>query len=168
MVCYCWLECLCKRECYVHCDNHTFYEFDFPFETSKKGNQKFRIVATCNGLVFVSSLPNQGIMALWNPSLRKLVTLPKPSIIHKSCAYCNIGFGIDPITNDYKVIRITYFFSCTVVEVELFELSTGSWRNINASDFPNVVMPSPHLAFLNSVVHWAGYSPEFKCLQHFP
>ncbi|KAM7497594.1 hypothetical protein LguiA_022008 [Lonicera macranthoides] len=104
--------------------------------TEVEANQDPRIVGTCDGLVCLSS---SDIVALWNPSLRKSLILPKPSIqshglIPRDIRSC-IGFGIHPVTNDYKIVRLTYLRS------------------------DRVLVPAE--AFLNGVVHWAGRKPKY-------
>ncbi|KAM7473308.1 hypothetical protein LguiB_020551 [Lonicera macranthoides] len=131
------------RYCSLHYDIDTFEEFvelDLPHIT--KENRYIRIAGTCNGLVCLYDL-NEYIVALWNPSLKKSIILPKPCVVRKSCDFYHIGFGIDHISNDYKIVRLanTYLILdgvlelLTLLEVELFELSTSSWRNINVVSF---------------------------------
>ncbi|KAE8021568.1 hypothetical protein FH972_007447 [Carpinus fangiana] len=94
---------------------------------------------------------------LWNPSIRKVVNLPKhymrdsysfrmdvPMLSYRFA----VGFGFDPRTNDYMVVRIA--FPCTLLSrmcyededildefrnykilVEVYSLSTGSWRIVS-------------------------------------
>ncbi|KAM7473160.1 hypothetical protein LguiB_020403 [Lonicera macranthoides] len=159
------------RYCSLHYDIDTFEEFvelDLPHIT--KENRYIRIAGTCNGLVCLYDL-NEYIVALWNPSLKKSIILPKPCAVRKSCDFYHIGFGIDPISNDYKIVRLanTYLILdgvlelLTLLEVELFELSTSSWRNINVGDYPYVISPGNNQpVFFSGVVHWAGYNQKYK------
>ncbi|KAM7473309.1 hypothetical protein LguiB_020552 [Lonicera macranthoides] len=136
-----------KRQCSLHYDIDTFEEFvalDLPDIT--KETRFIGIACICNGLVCLYDL-DKYIVALWNPSLKKSIILPKPRAVRQSGAFYLIGFGIDPISNDYKIVRLTntYIFLdgvlelLTPLEVELFELSTGTWRNINVGDYPYVI-----------------------------
>ncbi|KAM7497593.1 hypothetical protein LguiA_022007 [Lonicera macranthoides] len=104
--------------------------------TQVEANEDPWIVGTCDGLVCLSS---SDIVALWNPSLRKSLILPKPSLqshglIPRDIRTC-IGFGIHPVTNDCKIVRLTYLRSDRVLV--------------------------PPKAFLNGVVHWAGRKPKY-------
>ncbi|KAM7497941.1 hypothetical protein LguiA_022355 [Lonicera macranthoides] len=163
---------LCKEHYSVRCDNDTFeesFKLDFPFTNRATGS--FNIVGTCNGLVCLSQYEtsNTGIVILWNPSLRKSFILPNSRVVcnrRDRLRYC-IGFGIDPVTNDYKIVRLAYLRSHGVIpppRVEVFELSTGSWRNINSGDFPYVTYSDSDTqqAFLNGYVHWVGYNPKYN------
>ncbi|KAM7497944.1 hypothetical protein LguiA_022358 [Lonicera macranthoides] len=158
-----------KEQYSVHTDNNeTFIEFaqlDFPF-TSRR-NSYFNIVATCNGLVCLCYYEgaNADIIILWNPSLRKSVILPKPTIVYEwhALLWHSIGFGFDPVATDYKVVRLAHLYIdglLVLPTVELFELSTASWRNISVVDFPYVTFPYARQAFLNGFVHWTGYIPN--------
>ncbi|KAM7497502.1 hypothetical protein LguiA_021916 [Lonicera macranthoides] len=143
----------------LHLDNDTLDEFaklDFPF-VSKNGC--FNIVGICKGLVCLSDDHGTNIdLILWNPSLKKSVSVPNPSFV---CEWHgHFGFGIDPVTIDYKIVRLAYLNKYRPPVVELFELSTGSWRNIDAGDFGYIILPGAQQAFLNGVVHWTGYNPN--------
>ncbi|KAM7502735.1 hypothetical protein LguiB_001639 [Lonicera macranthoides] len=154
-----------KEKYSVHWDNDAFDEyakFSFPYSSMLTG--ELRIVGTCNGLVCLSDdrFGFVRTMYLWNPSIRKFVTLPNPDITYMSHGvYSNsFGFGFDAATNDYKIVRIVYIekgvFSDRL-EVELYELGTGSWRRITGGNFPYVILHCSPQAFLNAVVHWFGY-----------
>ncbi|KAM7473210.1 hypothetical protein LguiB_020453 [Lonicera macranthoides] len=157
-----------KKHCSLHYDNHTYEEFvELDLPHISKENQYIRIAGTCNGLVCLYDL-NKDIVTLWNPSLKKSIILPKPGPVRKSCVFYCTGFGVDPISNDYKIARIAYIFLNRVIEplmlleVDLFELSTSSWRNINVGDYPYVIRTDNHPALFNGVVHWAGYNQKYK------
>ncbi|KAM7503030.1 hypothetical protein LguiB_001934 [Lonicera macranthoides] len=155
-----------KEHFSVHFDNQTFCEItklDCPFTSSANGY--FRIIGTFNGLICLSD--DEGCymdkIILWNPSLKKYVILPKPTVIFKTHGHYqhSIGFGYLPATNDYKIVRVVYLrlpdSDKVPPEVEIYELSTDSWRNVNAGDFSCVIRERASQAFLNGAVHWAGF-----------
>ena len=66
----------------------------------------FRVVGTCNGLIFLADDLYGHCYIIYNPCVRKFVELPKPSISFSSHGGYNAsGFGFDSKTNDYKVVR---------------------------------------------------------------
>ncbi|KAM7503037.1 hypothetical protein LguiB_001941 [Lonicera macranthoides] len=157
-----------KEHYSVYWDNQTFdeyAEFIFPYSSI---SGVLRIVGSCNGLVLFSDdkLGDTLFTFLWNPSIQKFITLPYPSInyISHGASIHSLGFGFDAATNDYKVVRVVHLLPGLNIkvppEVELYELSTGSWRRISAGDFPCVVKESTPQAFLNGAVHWLGYNPN--------
>lgn len=152
----------------MYWDNQTFDEyakFIFPYSSI---SGVLRIVGSCNGLMLFSDdkFGDTLFMFLWNPSIRKFITLPYPSInyISHGASIHSLGFGFDAATKNYKVVRVVHLLPGLSIkvppEVEIYELSTGSWRRISAGDFPCVVKESIPQAFLNSAVHWLGYNPN--------
>ncbi|KAM7497925.1 hypothetical protein LguiA_022339 [Lonicera macranthoides] len=145
----------------VYTDNETFDECEklhFPLHSRIN---RFNIVGNCNGLVCLSEDVQQytDIMILWNPSIRKFVHLPYPNFGYNTHgAYLqSVGFGFNPVTNDYNVVRIAYLKKVETEVVELYELSTGSWRNVCASvDISYVIKSRSTQVVLNGVVHWVG------------
>lgn len=149
-----------KEHFSVHWDNETFDEyakFDFPYSSF---NGYLRMVDSCNGLVLFSDdrVCGSKTMYLWNPSIRKFVTLPRPIVTYLSHgAYMyTIGFGFH--ANDYKVVRVVHLLPeeqgggiKVPPEVEIYEHSTGSWRRISVGEFHGVVYECGPQAFLNGV-----------------
>ena len=76
---------------------------DFPLTSG--GRDHFLLIGSVNGLFCLYELERY---VIWNPSIRKFITLPKPCITVKTLSHN--GFGFDPRTNDYKVVRILFLF----------------------------------------------------------
>ena len=101
--------------------------------------QHFRLIGSANGLF---SLFEQERFILWNPSIRKFITLPKPCITVKAHGRitCRPAFRFDPRTNDYKVVRIVFQDGTKTSEaakipvVEIYSLNEGSWRITRAGN----------------------------------
>ena len=98
---------------YKEDDDDGFTEELTKFEPS---NHIFRVVGTCNGLLCLSNDIfdfNTDRFFLWNPCVRKFLQLPHPNVrctMHIDADfYASIGFGFDPTTNDYKVVRLLTF-----------------------------------------------------------
>nr|XP_023915171.1 F-box/kelch-repeat protein At3g06240-like [Quercus suber]POF07245.1 f-box/kelch-repeat protein [Quercus suber] len=98
-------------------------------------------------------------LVLWNPATRESKVLPE---IKQGRRYgsgkhlCfNFGFGIDPNTNDYKVVRIVDFYGCQQLQFEVYNLSTDSWRVIDRSPSKLYNIVSPRFpSYLNGFHHW--------------
>ncbi|KAD4584413.1 hypothetical protein R6Q59_036721 [Mikania micrantha] len=107
---------------------------EYPFKS-------IRIVGSCNGVLCVYE-SRIGIN-LWNPSIRRKVTVPDPPssdrLIH--------GFGFDPIIQDYKILRISDAGS------SVYTLKTRSWHEIASPTrrFPDV---SSCQCLFNGALHW--------------
>ncbi|KAM7503215.1 hypothetical protein LguiB_002119 [Lonicera macranthoides] len=133
----------------------------------------FSIIGSCNGLLCLTDdiFEYTNNVFLWNPSIRRYLKLPVPRVtmdteLHKYLM-CVYGFGVDPNTNDYKVVRISYtkkHKECYFApEVELYKLNTHSWIDLPWEEVRGVLPPfgiGEHLwsrAFMNGKVHWIGY-----------
>ena len=82
--------------------------FDCPLRAPPRIG-KYNVVGTCNGLLFLSKFfDGDNSFCLWNPCVGKLLKLPSPNITYATHGrfHASIGFGFDPKTKDYKVIRV--------------------------------------------------------------
>ncbi|CAB4294076.1 unnamed protein product [Prunus armeniaca] len=95
----------------------------------------FGLYGSSNGLVCLSckSLDLDCPVTICNPSIMKFVRLPVTNV---SCPpkyqyRCVLTFGFNSRLNDYKVVRLVTFTrgkKCN--EVEVYSLSTNSWKSI--------------------------------------
>ncbi|XP_043693195.1 F-box protein CPR1-like [Telopea speciosissima] len=81
-------------------------------------------------------------------SLLRLRRHQKLPTIKYSIADIGHGFGYDPTTNDYKLIKIGK-------EVKVYSLSTNSWRNIGSIPF-YFFLRHDFGVFANSALHWVS------------
>ncbi|XP_042515310.1 F-box protein CPR1-like [Macadamia integrifolia] len=116
------------------------------------------ILGSCNGLLCISNCNND--MYLWNPSTRshhKLPSTPTDYIPYHCAAY---GFGYDPTTDDYKLIRVWQFYrnddNSWHSEVKVYSLSTNSWRMIGDMPFPPIKRQWVCGVLANSALHWVA------------
>ncbi|KAH0712582.1 hypothetical protein KY289_008541 [Solanum tuberosum] len=99
---------------------------------SEENPQTFKgmtyLIGSVDGLFLMYGTIDGGISCtLWNPAIREvrplLLPLPAP-IIHDAPV---LGFGLDPLTNDYKVI----YFHCYLwheYATSIYSCSKDSWR----------------------------------------
>ncbi|CAL5406188.1 unnamed protein product [Camellia sinensis] len=150
----------------LYLDNELFdkhVELECPFRSVK---EYFRIVGSCNGLICLSDDYDTftDTIIIWNPSVRRSVTLPKPQFPYTSQGACLMGFGCDAFNNDYKVVRIVYQYNSpddhnyrVPPNVEVYSLSTGTWRNVGVAAPTYIVYNFFALpAFVNGAVHWVA------------
>ncbi|XP_074277235.1 F-box/kelch-repeat protein At3g06240-like [Silene latifolia] len=150
-----------KQEMYhLDPDDDTFSGFQtqgllVPFLAYPK--QCFTVVGCINGvLCLVNDYQQEGtLIILWNPSIRKFVHLPRPIFVFdKIGAYTSVcGFGFDPISDDYKVVRLverdTGYGVSSQTLVEVYSLKSGCWR---------VIVKGPCYDIKD---HRCGYTPRF-------
>lgn len=106
-----------------------------------------KIVGSCNGLLCL--LDHSTGISIWNPSLRRILILPyHPSL---RSFHVSVGFGFDPITNDYKIVAILH--EQHVKKSLVCSMKTGTWCEIA---FPITLFDCmcPRACFVNGVLHW--------------
>uniref|UniRef100_A0A2N9HUK0 F-box domain-containing protein n=1 Tax=Fagus sylvatica TaxID=28930 RepID=A0A2N9HUK0_FAGSY len=149
-------------------DDNDFTEhtrFDFLVD-SFTINPRFRVVATCNGLVCLSDdiFGHTNQFYLWNPCVRKYVKLPYPNVTfdNRDESIHTIGFGFDPKINDYKVVRMVSLWDDLDCKdrpkVEVYTLSTDEWRMVTPVLSPICILnyiETPE--FVNGAWHWIGF-----------
>lgn len=156
-----------KEDLYSLCyDNPAFDQycnFEFPSALKKVTDDRAcRVVGTCNGLVCLADDLGRYVsnLLIWNPSVRKYVTLPNP-LGGYGCA--SFGLGYDSVTNDYKVVRLATqldlnnkLYECPPV-AQVYSLANGSWSSLHF-DLPPCLMAgcSPN-AFVNGALHWLAF-----------
>ncbi|KAE8021746.1 hypothetical protein FH972_007611 [Carpinus fangiana] len=123
----------------------------------------------CNGILCLSGTRwkkrdghiDYDRLVLWNPATREskiLAPFPrKPKIYSVS----HLGFGFDPKTNDYKVVRIMNFgYHC---KVQVYHLSTNSWRVLDSSPIPSYLLHPPRFSsYLNGVYYWLARVHDYS------
>ncbi|XP_065632120.1 putative F-box protein At3g10240 [Quercus suber] len=129
---------------------------------SSRRIQHFRLIGSANGLF---SLYEKERFILWNPSIRKFITLPKPCITVKAHGHlaCRSAFGFDPRTNDFKVVRIAFpSVEAKPPLIEAYSLNEDSWKLTTASFPPGIDFSDWHrpAASLFGAVHFAVYDKD--------
>ncbi|KAI8568566.1 hypothetical protein RHMOL_Rhmol02G0211100 [Rhododendron molle] len=114
---------------------HEYQEIEFPLKSRRL--HFYYLLGYVKGLF---CLYEQDSHFLWNPSIRKSLTLPKPRTKVKSRFDCTLGFGFDTRTYDYKILRIVFSGNKQHQEaemplVEVYSLNAGVWKiNSGASN----------------------------------
>ncbi|KAI8534253.1 hypothetical protein RHMOL_Rhmol10G0075600 [Rhododendron molle] len=68
------------------------------------------LLHSSNGLVLCAA--NRSTIVICNPALREVRVLPQPP--YESRRTTHLGFGFDPITDDYKVIRVATLYESDI------------------------------------------------------
>ncbi|CAH1426647.1 unnamed protein product [Lactuca virosa] len=146
---------LCPRRGYIGIPPVEFpYRFhshiNRPYKRMFPYTRSFHIVGSCNGIVCIFDI-HKNIISLWNPSVRRNVTLQGPS----NCLnWVTAGFGFDTITNDYKIVRICRPKSGECVRSShVYTMKIGTWCAI-ASPTPLFRDVLSKACFVNGVLHW--------------
>ncbi|KAI8551341.1 hypothetical protein RHMOL_Rhmol06G0178400 [Rhododendron molle] len=126
----------------------------------------YSVVGSCNGVICLSDDQGYGYMDdmfLWNPSIRKFFAIPGYNVTfqsHGSFMHC-VGFGYDPVTDDFKVVRVVHTgVDCDRIppEVEIYSLKTGRWRYISDKALPVKITERYRQAYFNGAAHWMAFT----------
>ena len=120
------------------------------------------MVGTCYVLLLLSDDTNISF-CLWNPCVGKFLKLPSPNITYATHGRfgASIGFGFDPKTKDYKVVRVVTLLGNLDVgktrpQVEIYTLSTGQWRMLGTGLDPSGALYCPQ-TLINGALHWVAF-----------
>ncbi|KAF9596852.1 hypothetical protein IFM89_013900 [Coptis chinensis] len=124
------------------------------------------IVGSCNGLVCLSDYKT--IVVICNPATLDYISVPF-DLIKKRPAYCNqwfgIGFGHDPHSDKYKVVRVDMYFSSANTgdpgdcDLHVYTLGTKQWRRI---EIPCHLAQSFSIPYLNGALHWLRLTDQSR------
>ncbi|XP_042512967.1 F-box protein CPR1-like [Macadamia integrifolia] len=128
------------------------WEFNHPLKS--QFFRPTRLLGSCNGLLCILNCEDDTF--LWNPSTTMHQKLPLIPIDHTLYDYA-YGFGYDPITDDYKVLRVVGFHSndhSWHSKVMVYSLRNNSWRRIEDMQFPSISLEWMRGLLVNSALHW--------------
>ncbi|GJW90875.1 putative F-box domain-containing protein [Tanacetum coccineum] len=135
----------------------------------------------------VSVYSSNGIIkraVIWNPSIKKTVTIVVPNVpdddddddddVDHLPYHTIVGFGVCPRTSDPKLVKITFNYIYQLEyatipnQVEVFSLSSGLWKR-PSSKLPrkSIWYVYPQVA-INEFIYWLAYDMSSKDQQYCP
>ncbi|KAM7487336.1 hypothetical protein LguiB_024820 [Lonicera macranthoides] len=148
---------------------HAYANLDIPYAGA------FETIGCFNGVLCLNTVDHKLFDThyfLFNPATREFKPIQGyTTTMHKSkrSKFISIGFGYDPMSNDYKMVRIERVHLVTgqlYYICEVYTLSTNSWRMIDAG-INGTIMDESSLAFVNSYLHWKGNKNNIELLITF-
>lgn len=132
----------------------------FPFN-------KPRVVNSCNGILCL--VESKRRIILWNPSIRRKLTIPDHPYSGDDVKrpFIAAGLGLDPITNDYKIVSISDLKNKRNAKNSfVYSVKTRSWYPIAhpATPFYNIRSTA---CSVNGALHWVAYSRISGSLDHY-
>ncbi|KAG6677354.1 hypothetical protein I3843_14G021300 [Carya illinoinensis] len=128
-----------------------------------------KIVAFCNGLLCLHHhYVGTRDIYLWNPSAPSGLNV-LPSVSHHgqpelTVLTYGVGFGFDPRSNDFKVVRLLAFLSTTAsflmdthYGAEVYSMRDGSWRLLDLLMPVNIYSDSPTVALGGLFLWYLGF-----------
>ncbi|KAF9599802.1 hypothetical protein IFM89_001748 [Coptis chinensis] len=119
------------------------------------------MVASCNGVICLRHGASRHV-SLWNPATRQFRILPElqTRLVRKHKKLNTfLGFGFDIKSNDYKVVKLMfmeYAFTGQTNQVEVYSLSTDSWRIIDVVLPVSFIVSNPRTPYRDEIYCWLG------------
>ncbi|KAF9591951.1 hypothetical protein IFM89_010398, partial [Coptis chinensis] len=116
------------------------------------------MVASLDGIICLHHRES-GEILLWNPAIKQLRLLPE-GMLHPSRRRTQLHFGVrlgigfDVKTNEYKVVRILLADLNSTCRVEVYSLSTDSWRIINTDLSCGYFFSDPKAPLKSGIYCW--------------
>ncbi|KAG5564220.1 hypothetical protein RHGRI_000424 [Rhododendron griersonianum] len=139
------------------------------------------VLGPCNGIFCLFN--DRDAVSLWNPAMRQFRTLPQlplPELPSNAelYSYSIFGFGMDPKTNEYKVIWIRVFldkeewFDMVMhdhhIQVGVFSPSRDSWRELDGNLVPvRYVYESKFYSYANGFYYWFAGDKDDRFILSF-
>jgi F-box interacting protein len=130
------------------------------------------LVGSANGLLCLANMifnDASGLCVLWNPSIQKAISIPNPNLPILGSLNQSVGFGYEPMTDDYKLVRLVYPrgtdeipFNNVPPLVEIYTRRTGIWRSITAPGPPYLMNMCSSSVYVNGALHWPANTPRCK------
>ncbi|XP_054779366.1 F-box/kelch-repeat protein At3g23880-like [Prosopis cineraria] len=115
-----------------------------------------RILGSSNGLLCLAGQQSDlspSALLLWNPAIREVRQLPSTKTTITVKDSITVGFGFSPILNDYKIVRTYAESGYAISGVEVYSLSTNSWRKIEFGNLEAVRL-LPYVVSVNGSIFW--------------
>ncbi|XP_027151926.1 F-box protein At3g07870-like [Coffea eugenioides] len=153
-------------------DKDVLRKIQTPFSTFMP---EFQVVSSCNGLLCLSNSLFHDGPYVYNPFTGDYKVLPKSTEFQDQDVV--LGFGFHPNTNEYRVIRIVYYWNLYELpprmsrrfryrnfpgsEVQIFCQGSEKWRVIG--DIPYKLDQSSGGVFVNGKLHWVSLWGKNHC-----
>ncbi|XP_065858698.1 F-box protein At3g07870-like [Euphorbia lathyris] len=134
--------------------------------TLKAKDHGYKVVNSCNGFLCLCKPSDNEPLVVCNPVTGEYINLPeviKGKKIDGYEDYIDCGFGFNPKTNQYKVVRISEQYSYPDYDTigrlaQVHILGTGSWKNIESAPYSGYMLAFP--TYLNGSLHWLCHLGE--------
>ncbi|KAL5700177.1 hypothetical protein ACHQM5_025656 [Ranunculus cassubicifolius] len=136
--------------------------YDFPMNDQT-------IIGTCNGIVCITN--RESYMSLWNPATQEDVCIPFSPVDESQEdeeRQVVVGFGYDPIADEYKVVKSVFFYRDTdhkefmQSQVKVSIVGSEEWRTI---ENPPCCLSNRHLVpQVNGCLHWLGVGSPIRII----
>ncbi|WCJ28838.1 F-box and associated interaction domains-containing protein [Euphorbia peplus] len=144
---------------YIEDSNGTTHarEFDFLQKLFYGHENKLSVTFcnSCDGLMCFQFDRDDRIL-IWNPAFPN-----EYKVIQSSSVFKSVVIGIDPTSNEYKIIQVPMFSKIDVdyISIEIYSLKSSSWRSKRISK-RNSTFHMICVTYANNGVYWACLDDE--------
>ncbi|XP_009630556.1 F-box/kelch-repeat protein At3g06240-like [Nicotiana tomentosiformis] len=123
-------------------------------------NSWVSVAGSCNGLVLV--IKREEAKYLINPTTLEYHRIPNFDLALPVPGSCSMyGFGYDTLSDDYKVVTLSYYDSfdendpaITETFVDIYSLRKGLWKRLESSPYDHPLSDRASGVLVNGVLHW--------------
>ncbi|XP_050384238.1 putative F-box protein At3g23260 [Argentina anserina] len=134
------------------------------------------IIGHCDGTMCIHFGLGSDKIVLWNPAIKDFKILPKQCLTNGPLN--SIAFGYDPRFKDYKLINVVDPTAEVIGErlvfdiprVEVYSLSTNSWREIKACTLETettMFVPFSYRMYFNGLCYWIGSEKQKEFMDSY-
>ncbi|GKB34040.1 F-box/kelch-repeat protein-like protein [Tanacetum coccineum] len=117
-------------------------------ELKKFTESNGKIVGSCFGVICMDTRIYHNVsVILWNPSVRRKLTVPDYPCRSRHLGV-SLGFGFDPITDDYKIVGLCVHTSF------VYSIKTNSWSEIQVPTTSRFSQVNTYGCFADGTLHW--------------
>ncbi|XP_074343096.1 putative F-box protein At1g32420 [Apium graveolens] len=109
-----------------------------------------QIIGCHNGIICVYDMFVSSVY-FWNPSIRQCMEIPSPAIYE--CFRVSVNFGYDLISDDYKVLKISYLYSNELPIIQVYSAKVNSWREFQSPSVQNWMLGTSGNITVNGVLY---------------
>ncbi|KAK9741604.1 hypothetical protein RND81_03G116700 [Saponaria officinalis] len=114
----------------------------------------------CNGLILMQD--DMGKRLLVNPTTKEVRDLPvSPYALDPHASFTMYGLGYDHVSDDYKVVTLSYYDTyneyepeCTEMFVNVYSGRSGTWKQGESSPYDHAVGHVTAGVFFGGRIHW--------------
>ncbi|PRQ19104.1 putative F-box associated interaction domain-containing protein [Rosa chinensis] len=134
---------------------------------------EFDVVGSFDGLLCLADAVNNVALYIYNPFTKDYIQLPRTTQYPNRHRHVVFGFGYSPLTEVYKVVKITYYNGhgeyygyrdCRTYyskfprlsDVQIFTTGRPIWRSIGSAS--HYLDASPAETLVNGRLHWATWT----------
>ncbi|KAL9230471.1 hypothetical protein vseg_005817 [Gypsophila vaccaria] len=143
---------------------------------------------SCDGLILIEDDTDKRLLV--NPTTKVVRELPvSPYALDPHTSFTMYGLGYDHVSDDYKVVRLSYYNTdngygyesesesesesdCAEVFVNVYSVRSGIWKQVESSPYNHVVGHVTAGIFASGRIHWlasttSDYSSQSSVLVGF-